>query len=63
MTPRQARTERRAAERKAKKAEMRRNKQAAIELREDLPLEEEFSAELMAEANAMRDRVHRRAAQ
>ncbi len=57
MTPRQARTERRAAERKAKKAEMRRNKQLDVEL----PLEQEFSAELMAEANAMRDRVHRRA--
>ncbi len=36
MTPRQARTERRAAERKAKKAEMRRNKQTALELH-DLP--------------------------
>ncbi len=60
MTPRQARTERRAAERKAKKAEMKRNKQIALEL-DDRPLEEEFSAELMAEANAMRDRVHRRA--
>ncbi len=33
MTPRQARTERRAAERKAKKAEIRRNKQADLELR------------------------------
>ncbi len=63
MTPRQARTERRTAERKAKKAELRRNKQASLELHDDeLPLEEEFSAELMAEANAMRERVHRRAA-
>ncbi len=61
MTPRQARTQRRTAERKAKKAEMRRNKQAAIDV-PDRPLEEEFSAELMAEANAMRDRVPRRAA-
>ncbi len=60
MTSRQARTERRTAERKAKKAEMRRNKQADLELHER-PLEEEFSADLIAEANAMRDRVHRRA--
>ncbi len=60
MTPRQARTERRAAERKAKKADVRRSKQADLEL-DERPLEEEFSAELMAEANAMRDRVHRRA--
>ncbi len=60
MTSREARTQRRAAERKAKKAEMRRVKQAGIDLPE-LTLEEEFSPELMAEANAARQRVHRRA--
>ncbi len=52
MTPRQARTERRAAERKAKKAEIRRNKQAGLELDDDLTLEEEFSPELIARARA-----------
>ncbi len=52
MTPRQARTERRAAERKAKKAEIRRNKQVALELDDDLSLEEEFSPELIARARA-----------
>lgn len=53
MTSRQARNERRAAERKAKKAETKRL--AAV--RQELPLEEEFSPELFAEANAARQRV------
>ncbi len=52
MTPRQARTERRAAERKAKKAEIRRNKQAELELDDDLSLEKEFSPELIASTRA-----------
>ncbi|MGA8027180.1 MAG: hypothetical protein WB992_08530 [Bryobacteraceae bacterium] len=65
MTPRQARTERRAAERKIKKAEIKRNKAGAF-LPDDAELvppgyklEQEFSAELMAEANAARERVRR----
>ncbi len=53
MTPRQARTERRAAERKAKKAETKR----LAALGQELSLEEEFSPELIAEANAARQRV------
>jgi hypothetical protein len=61
MTSRQARTERRAAERKARKAELRRLKQAAIDQRNQLPLEEEFSPELIREATAARERIHRAA--
>ena len=45
MTSRQARTERRAAERKAKKAEIRRQKAAGLANRE-LPLEEDEAAHL-----------------
>ncbi|MGA8028611.1 MAG: hypothetical protein WB992_15820 [Bryobacteraceae bacterium] len=67
MTPRQARTERRTAERKQKKAEIKRNK-AASSPAEDIALfppgyqlEDEFSPELMAEADAVRDSIHRAA--
>ncbi len=54
---RQARRERREAERKAKKAETRRIK---AEGPAELPLEAEFSPELVTEANAVRERVHQR---
>ncbi len=57
MTSREARTQRRAAERKAKKAEYKRNQAAALRATEPT-LEEEFSPELMAEANAARERIH-----
>ncbi len=62
MTPRQARTERRAAERKAKKAEIRRNKQVALELDDDLPLEEEFSPDEIARARAAAASIDREVA-
>ncbi len=62
MTPRQARTERRAAERKAKKAEIRRNKQVALELDDDLPLEEEFSPEELARGRAAAASIDREVA-
>ncbi len=60
MTSREARTQRRAAERKAKKAEYKRNQAAAL-IATEPTLEEEFSPELIAEANAARDRIHRAA--
>lgn len=68
MTPRESRRERRAAERKEKKAEIKRNK-ASGPPQDDMGLvppgyrlEQEFSAELMAQANAARYRVRRDAA-
>ncbi len=56
MTSREARTQRRAAERKAKKIEYKQHQAAALRATEPT-LEEEFSPELMAEANAARDRI------
>ncbi|MGA8030111.1 MAG: hypothetical protein WB992_23435 [Bryobacteraceae bacterium] len=61
MTRHLARRERRAAERKAKKVEQKRNR--ALDLSTPLAaptLEEEFSPELIAEANAARERIHRK---
>ncbi len=60
MTSREARTQRRAAERKAKKIEYKQHQAAALRATEPT-LEEEFSPELMAEANATRERIHRAA--
>ncbi len=60
MTSREARTQRRAAERKAKKIEYKQHQAAALTATEPT-LEEEFSPELIAEANAARDRIHRAA--
>ena len=70
MTSRQARTQRREAERKAKKLEYKQQRAAVVATAEFVAvgaghapptLEEEFSPELIAEANATRERVHARA--
>ncbi len=58
MTSREARTVRRAAERKAQKAEYKRNQAAALTATEPT-LEEEFSPEEIAEANAACERIDR----
>ena len=60
MTSRQARRERREAERKAKKAELKRIKAEEEEALSSY-LSEEFSEEFIAEAQSLRDRIHRRA--
>ncbi|MBV9767615.1 MAG: hypothetical protein JOZ48_22435 [Acidobacteriaceae bacterium] len=60
MTRHQARRERREAERKAKKAEIKRNRALEQSLPHLPPEEEEFSAKLIAQANAARERVHRK---
>ena len=57
MTPRQARRERREADRKAKKAA---RKAALNHPALPIPLEDEFSPELLAQARAVRERVGRR---
>ncbi len=62
MTPREARRARREAERKAKKAEFKRMKAEGHPLtRTTYSHDQEFSPELIAQANAARERVHRRA--
>jgi hypothetical protein len=78
MTSRQARRERREAERKAKKVEMKRmktivlarteairepesNQNGVAVMQRAIAPEEEFSAGFIAEAAAIRDRIHRKA--
>jgi hypothetical protein len=61
MTPREARRARREAERKAKKAEFKRMKAEGQLVDAGYSHDQEFSPELIAEANAARERVHRRA--
>ena len=60
MSPRQARRERREAERKAKKAETKRMRAAGFIPTPDPispDLEEEFSAEFIAHARSVRERM------